>query len=239
MRRKTYLLFYIAIFVLPRVSTAQLSYNLVDTASLNLSANLIKQNAGIEILSTNNANYGFQWRVLEYFIPANWQSNGICDWEGCYPFQDTAWHYRTWNGNIPANRLFYSAKRYINSGPGCAIVKVEYKEQGQSTTNITNLIITSYANVTSCWPLSVKRDNIEELAILFPNPASDKVYLDIRNENVQTLHVRTIYGRVLFTMNRSNAGTYIPVTQYPAGLYMVELKDIHGIILGVTGFVKK
>ncbi len=219
---------------------AQLSYNKADTAYLSLAtnANGDKEKASMYVTNNGSADTVFEWRILDYSIPQDWSSNGVCDWTLCQPFADPSWHTAICKGN-QTDTLYMEVGRNPNTSDGCAMAKIEFREKGQTTTSITTLIVTSYSTVAPCWPLRVGQYSAEQLISIYPNPADDKLHFEVRNEDIKSIQIRTVYGQVVKKMNLSNSLTELSITDFSSGLYLIEMNGANGVVLGTAKFFKK
>ena len=62
--------------------------------------------------------------------------------------------------------------------------------------------------------------------ILYPNPAKDKVYFNLKNiHNSNCLSIININGKVVHSENNIQDGTCIDISKFPTGLYIFIIKD--------------
>ncbi len=238
--KKAFIYLFLLLISAPLISSAQLTYNLADTTLVNLPDNNIDQKTGFQILNAmNNTGVFFEWRVIDYDIPHDWVTTGICDWFGCYPLHDTAWHKLEWQPLLPKNEVTVDAKRNIGVGDGCAIVQVEYREQGISNTNVTNIILTSYSNVSICNPLSVVVKEKNNRMQVYPNPCKDFLQIVSSNSTSSFVEVSTILGKRVSSAPIFDSKGSLSTQDLRIGMYILSLKGKDGSVLATSKFLKE
>ena len=174
---KKILLTLVPVIIFGFISNAQLSYNIADNTSLNLPTTGVKQKASMYVTNNGAGTANFEWRILQYYIPPGWSSFGVCDWFLCQPFADTSWHVAACTGN-QTDTLYMEVGRGANTVDGCAQARIEYREQGQTSKEVT-LTVSSYSSFSSCWPLSTQTFDRNNSIEVYPNPASDEINIKV------------------------------------------------------------
>ncbi len=76
-----------------------------------------------------------------------------------------------------------------------------------------------------------------EKPFLYPNPATDKLYLQ-SDEMVKTIHITNLSGNLILLIQPNTRGNItIPVSELSAGTYILQLTTDSGI--KVSKFIKK
>ena len=79
--------------------------------------------------------------------------------------------------------------------------------------------------------INPKKFNVE----VYPNPATDNLIIEIPLQS--TIKISNIQGQLLKTFTTTSTKTNIDVSEFPSGVYIVELKSENGI--AVKKFVKE
>ncbi|MDR2971093.1 MAG: T9SS type A sorting domain-containing protein [Bacteroidales bacterium] len=96
-----------------------------------------------------------------------------------------------------------------------------------------------YGNILKTWEAGVynrtcdiwKNSSVDENTMiknfqLFPNPAENRVTVNIENTNSYTLTVTNIMGQIMYS-TKGQGKTELNVANYPAGVYIVNVKTAH------------
>lgn len=88
----------------------------------------------------------------------------------------------------------------------------------QATLNIIDSMVTSVANP------------IEPNFKIYPNPASDVLHVSVENNIVGQMYLRLTdgFGKLHWSGNYTTNNMVIPVSDYPRGVYMLELRTSRG-----------
>ena len=100
--------------------------------------------------------------------------------------------------------------------------KMYVTEYGVARVRLLDLLVTSIA------------ENVHDDVQLFPNPAVDKLFINLDSNPIQRILVMDVYGSVQQNILRSNG--YIDVSGLATGFYLVRLETIEGMF--VKQFVK-
>ncbi len=207
-------------FVFIVQSNAQITYDLTDSASVNLTS-AGSANASIDYTNTGSITDTFKYRVVDYYFPADWQGNGISDWLMSYPHIDTNWH-QLHSPPSQTHTVSVQVNRKTGAGPGCAILRIEYKGLGQ-VAHFTDLIVTSFASPTLCNPLSINNIQQKENALrIYPNPSSGLFKIDLADKWGRIENV-SVYDTQGSKMQAAYKQQQLDVSNLASGVYFVRL----------------
>ena len=86
-------------------------------------------------------------------------------------------------------------------------------------TGITNI---TYDNTANCENISGTKNIVADTpVIIYPNPATEKVYIETIGGNMTEINLFDQYGRLL----KSQLGDHIDVDQFCPGMYFVQVKE--------------
>ena len=85
----------------------------------------------------------------------------------------------------------------------------------------------AFFNSTNVNQVGVKELFTEENVTVFPNPASDKITIAIKDNSYQELAIRCydVIGKVVFERNTFNKLIDIDVSQFSKGVYFIQLQS--------------
>jgi len=117
---------------------------------------------------------------------------------------------------------------HVNEGPRCAPFFEDITNDG-----LRDLFVGNYAgglaffNSTNVNQVGVKELFTEENVTVFPNPASDKITIAIKDNSYQELAIRCydVIGKVVFERNTFNKLIDIDVSQFSKGVYFIQLQS--------------
>lgn len=79
--------------------------------------------------------------------------------------------------------------------------------------------------VSYCVNTTSVTENLAEEIRIYPNPATDIIYIDSKEQHIYQLQLIDISGKVLYqTQTQQNQLLSIDMSQYPAGTYFVKLR---------------
>lgn len=239
---KKILLFVLPVLMFGLTAKAQLTYNVTaDTAYANLQDDGVSHKAYFEITNPSMTDsVVFQWRMAKVAIPSDWTAPGTCDWINCYQFTDLTWHDAPIEPNA-TKQLYVDLSRKPNVSQDCAAVAIEYREKDQATQAVV-LEHTSYADFSTCGPVSTNNFTKKDLVTIYPNPTHNIIKLNIHNNNVKSIYLSNIIGKQISRMDISNASNSIhqmSLQSLPKGMYLLQFKNASGKVLGVTRITKK
>lgn len=84
--------------------------------------------------------------------------------------------------------------------------------------------------------LNVENTNQIDADILYPNPATDKVNLQLENNAPAQVRIYTVTGNLVLQQNLTSSNPVISITELPAGFYMVHIRQ--GETLKLSKLVK-
>jgi len=117
---------------------------------------------------------------------------------------------------------------HVNEGPRCAPFFEDITNDG-----LRDLFVGNYAgglaffNSTNVNQVGVKELFTEENVKVFPNPASDKITIAIKDNSYQELAIRCydVVGKVVLEKNTFNKLIDIDVSQFSKGIYFIQLQS--------------
>ena len=117
---------------------------------------------------------------------------------------------------------------HVNEGPRCAPFFEDITNDG-----LRDLFVGNYAgglaffNSTNVNQVGVKELFTEENVTVFPNPASDKITVAIKDNSYQELAIRCydVVGKVVFEKKTFNKLIDIDVSQFSKGVYFIQLQS--------------
>ncbi len=244
---KKIILLIAAFLSISAISEAQITFSVTaDTAYYNLPDDGVGYKAKLSLTSAYSAPVDIRWRVTKFFIPdpANWSSNGLCDWVTCIPFENAG----GWTtSSMPASStqdIFVDMKRKAGGATGCSQIEVEIQEVNGPANRKVVIVHTSETDKAMCnrlWPTATS-NTIKELVKVYPNPANNFINLDIVDKNVSTVQLSNIIGKQIqrISVSNSNNGTYqMSLQALPKGIYILQFKNEFGKIVGVKRITKK
>ena len=246
-RMKKIILAILPIMIFSLCAKAQISFNATaDTAYYSLVDDGVGQKAKISLSSAYSTDVDVRWRVKGFYLPdpGTWQSNGLCDWVTCVPFESAA----GWTtSSFPANSsqdIFVDMKRLSGAITGCSQIEVEIDEVNGSANRVVTIVHTSATDKSLCgavWPTSVK-NTVRELVNVYPNPANNYINLNVVDKNVKTVQLGNIIGRQIQRINISNSSSNVyqmSLQALPKGIYILQFKNELGKVIGVQRITKK
>ncbi len=200
--------------------------------------NLNKPLSGYALFDTlyNNTNspITITWNKLSDDLLPGWSGTGICQNGTCYQY-DNAQHPFT----IPANgkgEIDVMMNIAANATNGCSYVTVEFSEPGVvAKKNITYKFCTNIAAAT-------KDLDANNFVSVYPNPASNFIYLNILDPKVTDIQVVNVIGKKIYHYD-VDATTpnpmRVPLDNIAKGIYLLQFTDNNGKLIGVKRVTKQ
>lgn len=70
---------------------------------------------------------------------------------------------------------------------------------------------------------------LQDKILIFPNPATDRVYINDFNNNIKAIRLYKLNGKLLLTKTINEQGTHIlSLTEYRPGIYLLQLDTMYG-----------
>ena len=115
----------------------------------------------------------------------------------------------------------------------CKINFIVHIGFNRTNDGLRDLFVGNYAgglaffNSTNVNQVGVKELFTEENVTVFPNPASDKITIAIKDNSYQELAIRCydVIGKVVFERNTFNKLIDIDVSQFSKGVYFIQLQS--------------
>lgn len=87
----------------------------------------------------------------------------------------------------------------------------------------------SYSNVSDCMTVGINMIRTDELFELYPNPASNKLFIELEYPTRTKVLVYNISGKEVYSSFINQTKSIIDVSSFKSGLYLVKFIDEHGI----------
>ena len=79
--------------------------------------------------------------------------------------------------------------------------------------------------VTPQTTLSITDNSLDNLVVLYPNPAKDKINISLSNTlNIATTNVYDVTGKLILSKNLNNAESQMDVSQLQTGIYFIKIE---------------
>ena len=92
-------------------------------------------------------------------------------------------------------------------------------------------------SINSGPPTTVKLNNLDETVSIYPNPASNMIYVNVPTDNVTTVEIYDVVGHLLIKENAIIGRNDINVSSLMSGVYLVSLKNRQGEKIGTNRIV--
>lgn len=73
------------------------------------------------------------------------------------------------------------------------------------------------------------KDIRKSVAKMYPNPATDKLYIELKDESINGLMVTDLSGKVVHRQSITNNVVLLNTTNYVPGMYLVQLSGARGV----------
>lgn len=166
------------------------------------------------------------WSKSADQILTGWSVLGLCDPAACYL-----------NSNDPHS---------VTLGPGeSGVWYVDMKaattaQDGTSWVKLT----TNYGDMVymfQTWPTNTNDFDASNLVSIYPNPASDRITINLTDKRINTIHVLSVTGRKLTSLSvdpSRDAALVYALDHVANGVYLLQFADNRGKILGVRRVTK-
>jgi len=108
---------------------------------------------------------------------------------------------------------------------------VEVEVNGLYTVTVTDQAGCSASESFNILSVGVEELRPMEFAV-FPNPASELLFVDVPGDHLIRAEVVDMSGRVHESVVLASRGEGIQVGHLAAGVYIIQIRDIHGILQG-------
>lgn len=165
------------------------------------------------------------YNITSQQLLQGWTGKGICDKFQCWPYDQNV-HTLALNPG-ETSEIYVDMSALPTAADGTSIVTVTVKEGA-------NTIGTMTYNFTS-WPTSIKDVDNHPLVNMFPNPASSFVNFTVLDSRVAQVYITNVVGNKILSYDLRNIGNTVRLSldNVADGIYMVQLADAKGQILGV------
>jgi PKD repeat protein len=141
-------------------------------------------------------------------------------------------HYTNTSINANSYKWFFGDVTSGNKDSSALVNPTHvYNTAGTYTTSLIAYSIagkdTTYATIIVNTPLTTSINNINaDVVSIYPNPASGSVSISVDDNS--TISISNALGQIVYESNNTSAKVEVNVTDYPAGIYYV---NIHSVIL--------
>jgi hypothetical protein len=90
--------------------------------------------------------------------------------------------------------------------------------------------VKGFSHVNGCYKtvsVTVKVKNLEDEVVMFPNPASDMVEINI--SFIDEVEVFNLLGERICHIKANREAVKLDVSDYPAGVYIVQVKQLKNL----------
>lgn len=216
------------------ISGTAMSQVVINHASVTL--NGMPKNTYSQSLKDSVTNMSATATTVTYNISSQsllqgWSGKGICDKFQCYAYDQSV---HTFNLNANETGVIYVDMSALpTAADGTSTVTVTVKEGA-------NTIGTMTYNFTS-WPNAIKDVDNNPLVNMFPNPATSYVNFTVLDSRVAQVFITNVVGKKVMTADLRNNGNTVRLSldNFADGIYMVQLADAKGQVLGVKRLTVK
>lgn len=197
----------------------------------------VYQAGSIVELKDSILNAGTDSMLVTWSIPSanmNLQSGltnvQICDECNCYPSNMLATQHSC-KKYLPGKYGIFKMDVTVGSNPG---VGTSYVTASTNLGNITFAVIT--------WPTGVAQVDQEVNMSVYPNPSTGNVKVSFNSRNVTTVNVLNVLGKKVAKFELGKTPTSpvsLPLDNLTSGIYLLQLADAHGKVLGVKRITKQ
>ncbi|MGI9191192.1 MAG: T9SS type A sorting domain-containing protein [Chitinophagaceae bacterium] len=177
---------------------------------------------------TNNtgAAASITYNISSMSLLQGWSGKGICDKNSCWSFDQTP-HTFTLNPGETA-QVYVDMSALPTGADGISTVTV--------TTNFGQMV---YRFIS--WPNAIKDVDNNPLVNMFPNPANAYVNFTVLDNRVAQVYITNVVGKRIMSQDLRNSGNTVRVAldHVSDGIYMVQMADAKGQILGVKRLTVK
>jgi hypothetical protein len=171
------------------------------------------------------------YNITSQSLLQGWTGKGICDKFQCWPYDQNV---HTLNLNPgETSEIYVDMSALPTAADGTSTVTVTVKEGGTSIGTMTY-------NFTS-WPNAIKDVDNHPLVNMFPNPASSFVNFTVLESRVAQVFITNVVGKKIMSHDLHNNGNTVRLSldNVADGIYMVQLADAKGQVLGVKRLTVK
>jgi hypothetical protein len=171
------------------------------------------------------------YNITSQSLLQGWTGKGICDKFQCWPYDQNV---HTLNLNPgETSEIYVDMSALPTAADGTSTVTVTVKEGGTSIGTMTY-------NFTS-WPNAIKDVDNHPLVNMFPNPASSFVNFTVLDSRVAQVFITNVVGKKIMSHDLHNNGNTVRLSldNVADGIYMVQLADAKGQVLGVKRLTVK
>lgn len=167
------------------------------------------------------------WNKTSDALLSGWTGIGLCDPDACYPY----------NGSPHSVTLAAGASGAWYVDMNAATTAAD------GTSYIT--ITTNYGDMTfayKTWPTAIKDVDNANLVTIYPNPATNFISFNLNDKRIASISILNVIGKKLAKMEvnpSNNSKLSFSLENIPNGVYIVQLNDTKGKLLGVRRVTKQ
>jgi hypothetical protein len=216
------------------ISGSAMSQVVINNASVHL-YNMPKNNTGYKlydsITNMSATSTTVSYNISSQMLLQGWSGKGICDKISCWPFDQNVHSFTLNPGETSQIYIDMGALPTAADGTSNAIVTV--KEDG--------ITIGTMQYFFSSGPTSIKDVDNNPLVNMFPNPASSFVNFTVLDSRVAQVFITNVVGKKIMSHDLRNNGSTVRLSldNVADGIYMVQLADAKGHVLGVKRLTVK
>lgn len=154
----------------------------------------------------------------------------VCDECNCYP-SGLLGQQHNCKKYLPSKYGIFKMDVTVSSTPG---VGTSYVTANTNQGNITFAIIT--------WPAGVQTIDQEVSMSVYPNPTTGNVKVSFNSRNVASVNVLNVLGKKVarFDLGKNPPSPVsLPLDNLTSGIYLLQLADANGKVLGVKRITKQ
>ncbi len=200
--------------------------------------NLNKPLTGYPLFDTlyNNTNspITITWNKASDNLLTGWTGTGICQDGTCFQY-DNAQH----NFTIPANgkgEIDVMMNIAANATNGCSYVTVEFSEPG--VVGKKNIVYKFCTAINA----AAKDFDVNNIVSVYPNPASNFIYLNVLDPKVTDITVVNVIGKKIgqYQIEATTPNPMrVPIDNIAKGVYLLQFTDANGKLMGVKRVTKQ
>lgn len=184
------------------------------------------------IINNTAAPITITWNKTSESILSGWDVVGVCDLTTCIPYGATMTNNFVLNPG-QKSLLYIDAKAAVNATDGDNYLTISIND------GVSNKPMTFHF---FAWPSQVKETELNNVASIYPNPASNILYISILDEKVSNVNVINIIGNKIakfaVTPNMPNP-LRVPLDNVAKGVYMVQFMDQYGKVMTTKRITKQ
>lgn len=181
--------------------------------------------ATVTIRNLTNKTLYLKWEVLKSNLSEGWQAV-VCDHQ-CHTSITKEYTFE-----LSPNQVLHDFKVSFrpNGKEGIGTLELKLYEKLNEQNSAENITFSGAAHgvLSSDNKLSNKMTTAPKV---FPNPATEYISIKDEQEQVKTLEIYNVVGRLLQRLEVNHSGEKYDISRLPRGMYMVRMLDYKGNIV--------